>query len=227
MIYGRHNPSLSEEDLLFIDSLFDKYRAEFANNIMLHGFFTGLICTPTLIMPSKYLPIVWGQDNEPKFQSMEEVIRFHSTCNKLWNLIADNLHTKVPGSFPIPVDNTHTLLDWLTGFQYATGCAPDDWQLLAKDKEASSLLGLIISIQKKYPENKDIELDKDDVLWLTKSIACIYDFFYALRVEYNSKPSNADIPMDLPIHRKTGRNELCPCGSGKKHKKCCMDITFH
>jgi preprotein translocase subunit SecA len=21
---------------------------------------------------------------------------------------------------------------------------------------------------------------------------------------------------------KTGRNELCPCGSGKKYKKCCM-----
>lgn len=23
--------------------------------------------------------------------------------------------------------------------------------------------------------------------------------------------------------RKTGRNELCPCGSGKKYKKCCMN----
>lgn len=21
---------------------------------------------------------------------------------------------------------------------------------------------------------------------------------------------------------KTGRNELCPCGSGKKYKKCCL-----
>ncbi|MEM0143177.1 MAG: SEC-C metal-binding domain-containing protein [Candidatus Parvarchaeum sp.] len=26
---------------------------------------------------------------------------------------------------------------------------------------------------------------------------------------------------------KTGRNEPCPCGSGKKYKKCCMDITFN
>jgi uncharacterized protein YecA (UPF0149 family) len=23
------------------------------------------------------------------------------------------------------------------------------------------------------------------------------------------------------ISRKVGRNELCPCGSGKKYKKCC------
>lgn len=24
------------------------------------------------------------------------------------------------------------------------------------------------------------------------------------------------------INPKTGRNELCPCGSGKKYKNCCM-----
>jgi uncharacterized protein len=25
----------------------------------------------------------------------------------------------------------------------------------------------------------------------------------------------------LPERRKIGRNEPCPCGSGKKYKKCC------
>ena len=32
----------------------------------------------------------------------------------------------------------------------------------------------------------------------------------------------------MPEEEKTGRNELCPCGSGKKHKKCCgaPDPTF-
>ena len=24
-------------------------------------------------------------------------------------------------------------------------------------------------------------------------------------------------------HRKTGRNDPCPCGSGKKYKKCCLN----
>ena len=24
------------------------------------------------------------------------------------------------------------------------------------------------------------------------------------------------------MSHKTGRNDLCPCGSGKKYKKCCM-----
>jgi preprotein translocase subunit SecA len=33
-----------------------------------------------------------------------------------------------------------------------------------------------------------------------------------------------DISLDLPVRRampKVGRNEPCPCGSGKKHKNCC------
>ena len=25
--------------------------------------------------------------------------------------------------------------------------------------------------------------------------------------------------------KKVGRNEVCPCGSGKKFKKCCLDIS--
>jgi hypothetical protein len=28
--------------------------------------------------------------------------------------------------------------------------------------------------------------------------------------------------MPLPRHEKTGRNDPCPCGSGKKHKHCCL-----
>jgi uncharacterized protein YecA (UPF0149 family) len=39
-------------------------------------------------------------------------------------------------------------------------------------------------------------------------------------------PSDADrIQRDnraLPQHSKVGRNDPCPCGSGKKYKKCCL-----
>ncbi|WP_370456071.1 YecA family protein [Sporosarcina sp. ANT_H38] len=30
-----------------------------------------------------------------------------------------------------------------------------------------------------------------------------------------------DTPFNVIDGGKTGRNEPCPCGSGKKHKKCC------
>lgn len=42
--------------------------------------------------------------------------------------------------------------------------------------------------------------------------------------------SSADLTLAMPRavtgqrhHIKIGRNEPCPCGSGKKYKKCCID----
>src|SRR5215472_8997540 len=37
-------------------------------------------------------------------------------------------------------------------------------------------------------------------------------------------PENGEYAVDLPVRRtlpKVGRNEPCPCGSGKKFKNCC------
>lgn len=35
---------------------------------------------------------------------------------------------------------------------------------------------------------------------------------------------NCDADSHIIIHEtiEVGRNEKCPCGSGKKHKKCCL-----
>ncbi len=48
---------------------------------------------------------------------------------------------------------------------------------------------------------------------------------FSYRDDYLYGPGHggpADAPLSLPASRKTGRNEPCPCGSGKKYKKCCM-----
>ena len=37
----------------------------------------------------------------------------------------------------------------------------------------------------------------------------------------NKETGNIDINIDTPKHDKVGRNQLCPCLSGKKYKKCC------
>jgi uncharacterized protein len=37
----------------------------------------------------------------------------------------------------------------------------------------------------------------------------------------------ADAPASAPVHRnetRVGRNDPCPCGSGKKYKKCCGSV---
>lgn len=36
-----------------------------------------------------------------------------------------------------------------------------------------------------------------------------------------NKPILLNPPVPITVETKTGRNEPCPCGSGKKYKKCC------
>ena len=40
-IHAKHQTISLEDDLTFIDSLFDENNAKFTNSIMLHGFFYG------------------------------------------------------------------------------------------------------------------------------------------------------------------------------------------
>lgn len=42
-------------------------------------------------------------------------------------------------------------------------------------------------------------------------------------VEYNQAGTSSEPLSVTAAHRthKVGRNDPCPCGSGKKHKKCC------
>ena len=37
----------------------------------------------------------------------------------------------------------------------------------------------------------------------------------------NDKPTHRSEKNDYPSSKKIGRNQPCPCGSGKKYKKCC------
>ena len=54
------------------------------------------------------------------------------------------------------------------------------------------------------------------------------DEAYVARVKRHYAMFRADVEQDnrpVPARRgaKTGRNDLCPCGSGQKYKKCCAE----
>ncbi|MBN1103358.1 MAG: SEC-C domain-containing protein [Deltaproteobacteria bacterium] len=63
-----------------------------------------------------------------------------------------------------------------------------------------------------------------------KEVASIFEkngWEYRIELE-RDKPENIDDlerllnpPKPKTAEKKVGRNEPCPCGSGKKHKKCC------
>ena len=51
------------------------------------------------------------------------------------------------------------------------------------------------------------------VLYCSNAFSQVFDIISAPKPE-------STIPTDVKI----GRNEPCPCGSGKKYKNCCMNV---
>ena len=77
--------------------------------------------------------------------------------------------------------------------------------------------------------------EEDSLKWMEAvqpALIGIHDFWQQRRKpaleqmpDFGASLAGRTIRRDKP---KTGRNEPCPCGSGKKYKKCCgMKTTIH
>lgn len=60
--------------------------------------------------------------------------------------------------------------------------------------------------------------------WLTEAVPDVLRQFSGrhrkMKEVFRDNPSF--VCPDIPAPEKIGRNDLCPCGSGKKYKKCCL-----
>ncbi|KAF0194894.1 MAG: SEC-C motif domain protein [Bacillota bacterium] len=73
----------------------------------------------------------------------------------------------------------------------------------------------------------NLDYDKDGKLISAKGKQCSYsdipsdeiDRLKELSVEYAKSRIES---FQRQFHRKVGRNDPCPCESGKKYKKCCL-----
>jgi uncharacterized protein len=66
-------------------------------------------------------------------------------------------------------------------------------------------------------ESPTPEKRTDLLISMTAGISQIYRYFAPMRAE----TAQASQPF-IRNERKIGRNEPCPCGSGKKYKQCCL-----
>ena len=114
------------------------------------------------------------------------------------------------------------LKDWAEGFRRAMFADPE-WDVLLDDAQAWPLVTPMILFQKGYnPDKPDMQVDeREDLIPLL--VSCVYDIRKFWR-NHDRLLLAARAGMNSPLLReatKVGRNEPCPCGSGKKYKKCC------
>lgn len=185
------------------------------------GFFTAIGCAPELIKPSRWLPAIWGgQRGAPAWRSVEEAETFTTAVTVAYNEAITDLSQppcKAIFSQRVVEGVTHTVVDeWCKGFLrgYALWQPLEELDLMAMDEQLQPIRLFATEEGVKHREGL---AEADITQWkqrIEPAVGRIYQMFSAQRQSV-SQPVQRIAP-------KVGRNDPCPCGSGKKYKKCCL-----
>lgn len=199
----------------------------------LDGFIAGLLVCPDLIKPGEWLPVVWGRDGtdpQPTFDNLDHVNQVLGLIMEHYNGVAHTLMERPDRYSPLfAVDerNGDILWElWIEGFEKVVELRPVAWQrLLDTDADtAVAMRGLMTLVDVARGEHRGPSKDRDVLTAAAPDkIAQWIVTLNAWRLANCTPPQGAPL-MPQPSFastKKAGRNDLCPCGSGKKYKRCC------
>jgi uncharacterized protein len=212
---------LSSLELDQLESLLasDTFRGEAMPLDALQGLFFAVASAPDLILPSRWLPVALGEnpeypDEEHARQALELVMRFYNEC--LSAAASDDftllLYRREGGG-----DDLET---WCAGYLSGVDLSDPDWYDAGDPDDVDDLLFPFVVLAGELPEKERRQYRPAEWLDLVKSCEeSIGDAIVETR-EYWKRVRNppATVRRTSP---KTGRNDPCPCGSGKKFKQCC------
>jgi uncharacterized protein len=130
--------------------------------------------------------------------------------------------------FPVDARNDDIIWEiWVEGFAAAIALRPESWRqlLLTADHDTGNAMAGLLALAEIVRGGHDIpEEDVDKLRAAAPSL--IPDWVVMLhewRLANTGMASVVESPARQPSASRTkvGRNDPCPCGSGRKYKKCC------
>ena len=155
----------------------------------LDGFLTGIAIGPELILPSEWLPVIWGGDS-PKFKSASEAQLIMSAIMERYNEIVQGFQDTPPSFEPVFWETKDGLViaaDWAEGFYDAINLRPKAWKPLFEDGVASDLMKPIMILCGKQEGAFDLspsaesELIREAAEQLPAAIVAIHQFWLGRR----------------------------------------------
>lgn len=185
-----------------------------------------IISGPVPVSPSVWLPDVLGKgmdqaDNPQVVEALELLMRLNNDIAAA--LLADE--TVSPVLYPIDEScEKYDYAAWADSYVYGAGLAGDWYELAGKHAEdLSELLEPMFMLNGMLKEDVEKSGDRwfspaeearliDDIQEnLPVIVQALYNF-------WRNKRAGGTVRNEEP---KSGRNDPCPCGSGRKFKQCC------
>jgi uncharacterized protein len=189
----------------------------------LDGFLTALIIGPEPVPSDEWLPVIWG-DGPPPFVDDAEAAAVLAAIMALHDdiqaQVTDGTYSPL---FDIGEDDTALPRGWAVGFMTAASLRMAAWATLFESEQDDTIAYPILALCEDEDGKPLLDLSKKDRAYLLaeapelvgQAVIDIADYWQ----QKNKPPPDGAIPVRTTP--KIGRNDPCPCGSGKKYKKCC------
>ena len=230
------NEPLTDAELDHLGDFLAECKGGRAMNIeALDGFFAALIAGPEVVMPSEYYPEVFGGEisDTCEFPSIDAANEFFALITRHWNDIAGTLFRgEVYG--PLLLEDKDGIAqgnDWARGFMRGIAMRLDGWTVLVDDEQQGGCLLPMMMLSHEHDPDPDLrpepispEKREEVILKMAGGLVKAYRYF---REHRKAKAGATFTPEPRRTVSKTGRNDPCHCGSGKKYKRCCGGATVN
>jgi uncharacterized protein len=223
---------LSEAEFNELDQflLYDVDTEDVMTLDMVDGFLHAIAVGPTTIQPKRWLPKIWGtKEMMPPMDSIEQLNHMLGLVMRHFNSIIAGLEEEPSEISPYWSTMTYAGDEqeyddaemWAYGFIEGMRLCWNDWKPLLSTPQGQAWFRPIALLgEDEFSEDQD-ELTKTPAM-RAKLVLQIPQVVLDMHAHW--------LPMRLAVYERTvarsmqikvGRNEPCPCGSGKKFKKCC------
>ena len=230
-----HNDPLTDAELDRLGDFLKNCKGGRAMTVeQLDGFFAALIAGPDTVMPSEYYPEVFGGEMSDtcEFGSLDEANEILGLMMRHWNTIAGTLF-KNEVYVPLLLEDENGVAhgnDWAHGFMRGMGMRHDGWAELVNDDEHGGCLIPMMMLYHEHDEDPEMrpnpispEKREEFMVHMAAGLVQAYRYFRAQR-QVSASAHTSSPRRNSP---KVGRNEMCPCGSDKKYKRCCDGATVN
>jgi uncharacterized protein len=215
-----HSSALAQQTELFPDLVEDE--EEIRLSCWIDGLITAAAVGPRGVTMAEWMACVWRViDDAPEAADLRAP--FETTLSTMWSQTVGFMRTEPSWYMPTFMDLDDQLRGakiWAEGFRAAMSLRPAAWRALLADPENQGYVVSIVLLSLNDAElirfmQSDRPLQLLDAAELRQELADeVIDAVVGIHRHFHGRHA--------PPTQAVGRNAPCPCGSGRKYKKCCM-----